>query len=82
MLPVCSPGLYYAFVYTDKQNHVLEFDPNFDAESNNTARTAVLTDVAAANLPDLQVQSVTIPATGLSDQPLNVSWRIVKSHSR
>jgi hypothetical protein len=71
-IPSCASGVYYLFVYTDSRNQIFEFDPNLDAEKNNFSEAKAIQ--IASIPPDLQVVSVTNPATGNAGQTVSVSW--------
>ena len=77
-----AAGTYYVLVRTDRPiapnsasindvNHVFEATQ----EENNTRATASFA-VAASNVPDLVVTSVTAPTVGYSGRSINVDWTV------
>ena len=69
-LPQGYEGQYYVFVVTDILNQV----PEFDKEGNNSASDPI--EVYLTPPPDLQVTSVSAPASGFRGQPISVSWTV------
>jgi subtilase family serine protease len=69
-LPSNLDGHYYLFVRTDVLNQVAEFQ----GETNNVSALAPI-DVAIP-YADLVVEAVSAPATALSGDPIQVSWRV------
>ena len=73
-VPPCISGTYYLFVLTDSRGQIFEFDPNLNAEANNSSqpRSIQITDAT----PDLRVTALSNPATGSAGQPISVSWTV------
>lgn len=74
-LPFNSNGSKFIFVVvdTDDVNAVYE-----GANENNNSKSAPLT-IAAAGGPDLQVTSITIPATAVASQSFTMSWTVTNT---
>src|SRR5262249_35762824 len=71
-LPAGASGQYHVFVVTDAAGQVFEYN----SEGNNVTEAGHLLAVAPAPFADLVVADVTVPATGASGKPLNVSWTV------
>src|SRR5205814_5180694 len=56
------------------RQQIFEFDPNLNAEANNSSppRSIQITDAA----PDLRVTLVGHPATGNAGHPISVNWTV------
>lgn len=74
-LPNCISGPFYVFVVTDTDESVFEYDPGYDANANNSGRTASPVQVALTP-PDLQITAVTPPASGVAGQFITVGWTV------
>jgi len=74
IVPPCISGTYYIFVLTDSRGQVFEFDPNLNAEANNSSQPHAI-QIADAT-PDLRVTGLSNPATGSAGQPISVSWTV------
>jgi RHS repeat-associated protein len=74
-LPVAiASGDYHLLVRSDRDNVVIEGD----GEANNlgiSANTIAITS-GTVLVPDLRVSSVLAPASGISGQPVEVSWTV------
>jgi subtilase family serine protease len=77
-LPGCIDGPFYLLVVTDANAQVAEFNPGFDAEANNAARTATSMEVVSIP-PDLQALDVVAPAAGTAGQPITVQWTVLNA---
>jgi subtilase family serine protease len=73
-VPPCISGTYYLFVLTDSRGQIFEFDPNINAEANNSSQPRSI-QIADAT-PDLRVTGLSNPATGIAGQPISVSWTV------
>ena len=73
-VPSCISGTYYLFVLADSRQQIFEFDPNFDAEANNSSPPRAIQIVDAT--PDLRVTSVNNPITGNAGQQISVNWAV------
>ena len=73
-IPACIAGTYALYVYTDSRSQIFEYDPNLNAEANNFSplKPVVITNIP----PDLQVASVTNPATGNAGQTIPVTFTV------
>ena len=71
-LPVGVTGDYYFFVRTDVFDQVYEHA----AESNNTGHDTAATRVNLTPPPDLEVESVGVPASATASHALTVSYRV------
>ncbi|MEQ1845315.1 MAG: CARDB domain-containing protein, partial [Nitrospira sp.] len=71
-LPVDFQGRYHIFVRTDNTGVVFEAGK----EDNNKAEAANVVDIMPILYADLQVDSLTVPATGQSGVPLRVNWTV------
>lgn len=73
-LPACISGNFYLIAKTDFDNRVFEYDPNFNAENNNTtqARPIQISNTVA----DLQVTNVQSPPVATAGQAMNVQWTV------
>ena len=78
---VCSSGPFYFYVVVDSYNYVQEFDPSYNAEGNNLARTGVPTSIAPVGAPDLQVPWVSGPQIGSAGSNIVVSWVVTNTGS-
>jgi subtilase family serine protease len=76
-LPACLSGQYYLFIVTDSDNEVFEFDPNLNAEQNNSSQP--LPVQLTSSPPDLQVAAVVAPQTATAGRSLFVSWTVRNS---
>lgn len=76
---VCDSGPFYFFVVSDNYHHVLEFDPSYDAEADNTTRTEGIARINAVPLPDLHVTWLNSPQIGDAGQAIPVSWTVRNS---
>nr|NCR88478.1 hypothetical protein [Microcystis aeruginosa G13-10] len=70
-LPVGIDSNYYFLVQADGTNQVWEFDREGD---NITASN--VTDVDLTPPPDLQIASITVPASIFSGQKINLNWTV------
>ncbi|HEY0109905.1 MAG TPA: CARDB domain-containing protein, partial [Fibrella sp.] len=70
-------GTYYAFVRTDAQENVFEFDK----ENNNTTRSNAFT-VTFQDPIDLTVTSISLPDSITEDKPFNISYVLKNVGSR
>jgi ELWxxDGT repeat protein len=67
---------YYLFVITDGGGSLAEFDPNHNAETNNTRISETPFEITYSP-PDLVVASVsTSTATALAGQQITVNWTV------
>jgi subtilase family serine protease len=73
-MPSCISGTYYLFVLTDSRRQIFEFDPNLNAEANNSSQPRPIQIVDAT--PDLRVNAVGYPATGNAGQQISVNWTV------
>lgn len=73
-VPNCISGSYYLFVVTDSRRQIFEFDPNLNAEANNTSQASPIQIMDAT--PDLRVTTVGHPATGNAGQQITVNWTV------
>ncbi len=73
-VPSCISGTYYLFVLADSRRQIFEFDPNFNAEANNSSQPRPIQIVDAT--PDLRVTAVGNPSTGNAGQPISVNWTV------
>jgi subtilase family serine protease len=73
-LPHHAVGLRYLIVRTDIHGGVFEYELEAD---NSLASAGFVIELTPP--PDLQVTSVSAPATGFSGQPLSVSYRITNA---
>jgi uncharacterized repeat protein (TIGR01451 family) len=73
-VPSCISGTYYLFVLADNRRQIFEFDPNFNAEANNSSQPHPIQIVDAA--PDLRVTAVGHPAMGNAGQQISVNWTV------
>jgi parallel beta-helix repeat protein len=71
-LPACQSGTYYLFVRTDSLRQVFEFDPTRDAEADNDSQAKAV--AITRRSPDLQVNSVLVPATANAGQTVAMTW--------
>lgn len=71
-IPSCVSGSFYLIAKTDFNNRVFEFDPNFNAEANNTSQPKA---IQISNSPaDLTVSNVSAPPTAIGGQSLQINW--------
>lgn len=73
-VPSCIVGTYYLFVMADNRQQIFEFDPNLNAEANNSSQPRSIQIVDAT--PDLRVTSVGHPATGNAGQQISMNWTV------
>jgi uncharacterized delta-60 repeat protein len=73
-VPSCISGTYYLFVLSDSRRQIFEFDPNLNAEANNSSQPRPIQIVDAT--PDLRVTAVSHPASGNAGQQISVSWTV------
>jgi protocatechuate 3,4-dioxygenase beta subunit/subtilase family serine protease len=76
-VPTGLSGDFYVIVVTDAGHQVYEHA----AENNNSGFRATSTHVNLSPPPDLQVSSVTLPASGIAGQGLPVSWTVANQGS-
>ncbi|HEX29157.1 TPA: hypothetical protein ENG04_03660, partial [Candidatus Poribacteria bacterium] len=74
-LPIGISGPYYIFVQTDSTNSVYEHA----WEENNIGRCSVPINVTLTPPPDLEVTSITAPATANSGQSIDISWTVTNA---
>jgi RHS repeat-associated protein len=71
-LPINLQGSYYTLVQTDSENNVFEGS----LENNNNGSTSSSTTVSLTPTPDLVIDSIDAPTTGISGQNLAVNWTV------
>lgn len=74
IVPSCISGSYYLFVLTDNRQQIFEFDPNLNAEANNSSQPRPIQIVDST--PDLRVTAVGNPAAGNAGQQISVNWTV------
>lgn len=71
-MPNCLNGSFYLIAVTDTENKVAEFDPGYDAETNNSSPVHA---IAMTSPPiDLQASNVQHSPVTTPGQVVNVSW--------
>ncbi len=71
-LPIGQSGARWFFVVTDSQNHVYEHV----YENNNSGLDATATQVLLTPPPDLEVESITLPASVRTGNVLNLQFTV------
>lgn len=74
-LPVDFVGDYYAVVTTDGNDHIFEYS----GENNNSKIADDSLTITLLPLPNLQVSSVTSPATAFSSQEVVIEWAVTNN---
>ncbi len=75
LLPGSLAGTFYVFLFTDVSNLVQECT----AQRNNMASSQIPLQVVPSLYPDLVVSDVVAPPSGISGQPLTVSWTVANA---
>ena len=77
-LPSCISGNFYLIAKTDFNHRIFEFDPNVNAEQNNTSQARAIQ--INQSFADLRVSVVTTGATTVTGgQPLQVNWAVANN---